>query len=79
MLDLHKDGKDHIKLYALLDENLFFVTSSDPWYGKILIYLQTQRFPFNFSYDEQQRVHHHKKTLLIISDTLYYQGVNKFL
>jgi hypothetical protein len=29
---------------SLLDESLFLINTSDPWYGDILLYLQTQRF-----------------------------------
>ena len=31
-------------LESLPDDSLFLVDSSDPWYGDILVYLQTQHF-----------------------------------
>ena len=30
-------------------ENIFLISSSDPWYGDIIIYLQTLKFPPHFS------------------------------
>jgi hypothetical protein len=29
---------------SLPDESMFLISTSDPWYGDILCYLQTQRF-----------------------------------
>jgi hypothetical protein len=37
---------------SLLDESLFLISTSDPWYGDILLYLQTQRFQPSISCDE---------------------------
>jgi hypothetical protein len=34
--------------------DMFLVTSSDPWYKDILIYLQTLKCPTSASYDERQ-------------------------
>jgi hypothetical protein len=34
------------------DEHIFLISSSDPWYGDILIYLQTLKFPPNCLRDE---------------------------
>ena len=38
---------------SLHDENLFLINTSDPWYGDILLYLQTQRFQPNTSREER--------------------------
>ena len=34
------------------DEHIFLISSQDPWYGDIIIYLQTSIFPLTFSKDE---------------------------
>jgi hypothetical protein len=33
---------------SLPDESLFLISTSNPWYGDILLYLQTQRFSLEF-------------------------------
>jgi hypothetical protein len=38
---------------SLPDESLFLISTSDPWYGDILLYLQTQRFQPNNSREER--------------------------
>jgi hypothetical protein len=40
------------------DEHLFYITSDDPWYGDLLIYLQTQNFGNHLSRDDHHRIHH---------------------
>jgi hypothetical protein len=32
-----------------LDEHLFYITSDDPWYGDLLVYLRTQKFSNHLS------------------------------
>jgi hypothetical protein len=38
--------------------DMFFITSSDPWYEDIIIYLQNLKCPTSTSHDEHQRIHH---------------------
>jgi hypothetical protein len=38
--------------------DMFLITSSDPWYGYILIYLQTLKCPTSSSRDERRRICH---------------------
>jgi hypothetical protein len=64
---------------SLPDESLFLISTSDPWYGDILLYLQTQRFQPNISHEERRHIHHHSKHYLIISDTLYRRGIDTIL
>ena len=33
------------------DENILLIATSDPWYGDILIYLQTLKYPAAFSWE----------------------------
>jgi hypothetical protein len=55
---------------SLPDESLFLVSTSNPWYGDILLYLQTQHFQPNISHEEHRR---------ILSDTLYHHGIDTIL
>jgi hypothetical protein len=64
---------------SLPDESLFLISTSDPWYGDILLYLQTQRFWPDVSRDERHRIRHHSKYYLIIGDTLYRCGIDTIL
>jgi hypothetical protein len=52
---------------------------SDPWYGDILLYLQTQCFQPIISHDERRRIINHSKHYLIIGDTLYRHGIDTIL
>jgi hypothetical protein len=51
--------------------DMFLIESSDPWYGDILIYLQTLKCPNSASHDEHRRIRHQAKNYLILNDTLY--------
>jgi hypothetical protein len=57
------------------DEDLFIIASSDPWYGEILVYLQTMNFSSHYSRDDRRQIFHLMKNYLIIDDTLYHRGV----
>ena len=37
---------------SLVDDHLFLIHSSNLWYGTIIIYLQTTKFPSNVSHEE---------------------------
>ena len=56
---------------SLVDDHLFLIDSSDLWYGSIIVYIQTTKFPSNVSKEERRRIHHQAKHYLIINDTLY--------
>jgi hypothetical protein len=64
---------------SLPDESLFLINTSDPWYGDILLYLQTQRFQPNISHEEHRRIRHHSRRYLIVGDTLYHHGIDTIL
>jgi hypothetical protein len=44
---------------SLADESLFLISMVDPWYGDILLYLQTQCFDPSISHDEIRHIRHH--------------------
>ena len=66
-------------LESLPDDSLFLIDSSDPWYGDILVYLQTQRFQPSATKDERRRIRHLAQHYLIVNDTLYHRGVETVL
>jgi hypothetical protein len=41
-----------------LDEHLFYITSDDPWYGDLLVYLRTQNLGNHLSRDDHRRIRH---------------------
>ena len=59
---------------SYLDEHIFFISTSKPWYGDILIYLLDLKYPATFSREERHKLRIHAKNYLIIGDTLYRRG-----
>jgi hypothetical protein len=64
---------------SLSNESMFLISMSDPLYGDILIYLQTQCFQPDISDEERHRIRHHSKRYIIIGDTLYRRGIDTIL
>ena len=64
---------------SFLDESLFLISATDPWYGDIILYLQTLRYHPIASRDECRRVLHRAKSYLILNDTLYRHVVDSIL
>jgi hypothetical protein len=77
--DLPHADEDTEPRDSLPDETLFLISTSDPWYGDILLYLQTQRFQPDISREERRRIRHHSRRYLIIGDTLYRRGIDTIL
>jgi hypothetical protein len=44
--------EDVIHVDSFVNEHVFIVSSSDPWYGDIVLYLQTLKFPQHLSRDD---------------------------
>ena len=61
---------------TLPDENLFLISSSDPWYGYFLVYLQMLKSPSHLSSDARRRIRQNSKKYVIIGDTLYNRGID---
>eukprot|EP00253_Pinus_taeda_P021895 PITA_21895 len=72
-------GEDTDYEESFPDEHLFLISSLDPWYGDIIVYLQTSKFPSTFSKDERRKLCHLAKNYVIIGDTLYRRGVDSIL
>jgi hypothetical protein len=58
MTDLPRAFDESMVQDSFPDESLFLIDSSDPWYGDILIYLQTQHFRPNLSKDDRRCIRH---------------------
>ena len=67
-------SEDHIS-----DENLFLINTIDPWYGDIIVYLQTSTFRSELTKDARCRIRHQSQPYLILGDTLYRVGVDSVL
>ena len=39
---------------TFINEHIFLISTLDPWYGDIIIYLQTLKVPTHLSWDERQ-------------------------
>ena len=61
------------------DEHIFLISTSNPWYRDILIYLQNLKYLAAFSWEEWHKLHVHAKNYLIIGDILYRRGVDSIL
>ena len=77
--DLPSSSNDSTSKASIMDENLFLISSSDPWYRDILIYLQTQTFRPNTSCSEQLYIRYQAKDYMIVGDALYRRGVDTVL
>jgi hypothetical protein len=54
------------------EEHLFYITSDDPWYGDLLIYLRTQNLSNHLSRDDHRRIRHQAPRYFLIGDILYW-------
>ena len=68
-----------VKEDSFPEEYIFFISTSNPWYRDILVYLQTLKYPAAFSREERHKQHVHAKNYLIIGDTLYHRWVDFIL
>ena len=52
ILDFPSEAKDLVCEDMFVDEHIFLISTLDPWYGDIIIYLQTLKVPTHLSRDE---------------------------
>ena len=64
---------------TFVNEHIFFISTLDPWYEDIIVYLQTLKVPNHLSWDERRRLRHVAKNYLIVDNTLYRHGVDSIL
>jgi hypothetical protein len=58
ILELPVESGDIIPEESPINEDIFLIASLDPWYGDILVYLQTLKCPASASHDEHRRIRH---------------------
>ena len=61
------------------DEFIFLISTTNPWYGYLIIYLQTQHFQPTISHDDRRCIRHRVKYYLILNNTLYRHGIDTIL
>eukprot|EP00253_Pinus_taeda_P036332 PITA_36332 len=79
LCDLPSSSNDATSEEAIVDENLFLISSSNLWYGDIIIYLQTQTYRSNTSRSKQRRIRYQAKDYVIVGDTLHHCGIDTIL
>ena len=79
MVGLPRVSKPLQELESLPDDFLFLMDSSEPWYGDILVYLQTQRFWPSATKDDRRCLRHLTQHYLIVGDALYHRGIDVVL
>jgi hypothetical protein len=79
MFGLPRVSADRVILDPLPDDSLLLINSSDPWYGYILIYLQTPCFQPDASKDGHRRIRHQAQHYIIIGDALYRQDIDMIM
>jgi hypothetical protein len=65
--DFPRLDEDVIHVDSFADEHIFLVSSSDPWYGDIVLYLQTLKFTQHLSRDDRRRVRYQAKKYTIVA------------
>ena len=77
--DFPSEAEELVCEDMFVDEHIFLISTLDPWYGGIIIYLQTLKTPTHLSRDERRRLCHVSKNYLIVDNTLYRRGVDSIL
>ena len=77
--ELPSNKNETIEENSWADEHLFLIATTDPWYGTLIIYLQTQRIDAQFSSIGQHRIRYQARRYLINGDTLYRRGIDLVL
>ena len=76
MCDFPSTDTETVAEESIADESLFLISTLDPWYGDIIVYLQTQSFRPNISRTQRRKIRFQSQQYNIISDTLYRRGAD---
>ena len=76
MCDFPRADTETVAEDPIADESLFLINTLDPWYGDIIIYLQTQSFRPEISRSERRKIRFQSQQFRIIGDTLYRRGAD---
>lgn len=63
LCDLPSSSNDETSEESIVDESLFLISTSNEWYGDIIIYLQTQKFRPNTSHSNKNVFDTKQKTI----------------
>ena len=70
IFDFPSEEEEEVYEDTFVDDYIFLISTLDPWYGDIIIYLQTLKVPTHLSWDERRRLCHVSKNYLIVDNTL---------
>ena len=76
MCDFPSTGTEIVAEHLIADESVFLIGTLDPWYGDIIIYLQTQTFWPELLQSQRRTIHFQSQQYHIVGDTLYRHGAN---
>lgn len=76
MCDFLRTDTETVAEEPISDESLFLISTLDPWYGDIIVYLQTQSFPPKISRSQWQKIRFQSQQYNIIGHTLYRRGAD---
>lgn len=76
MTDLPQGSNESVAHDSLPNESLSLISLSNPFYGDILVYLQTHLFWPELSKDNRPCIHHKASQYLVVGDVLYHQSVD---
>ena len=74
--DFPRVDEETVAEESIIDESLFLISTLDPWYGDIIVYLQTQSFRPELSKSERRKIRFQSQQFKIIGDTLYRRGAD---
>ena len=67
--DFPSEAEELVCEDTFINKHIFLISTLDPWYGDIIIYLQTLKFPTHLSRDEGRWLRHVSKNYLIVDNT----------
>ena len=76
MCDLPSNDTETVAEQPIAAESLFLISTLDPWYGDIIVYLQTQSFRPEISRSQRWKIRFQSQQYNIIGDTLYRHGAD---
>jgi len=76
MCDFLRTDMEIVAEEPIADKSLFLISTLDPWYGDIIVYLQTQSFRLEISKSEHCKIRFQSQQFKILGDTLYHRGAN---
>lgn len=76
MCDFPRTNTETVAEEPIVDESLFLISTLDPWYGDIIVYIQNQSFQPEISRSQQRKIRFQSQQYNIIGDTLYRHGAD---